>query len=89
MEAGTEVQFFLVYEELLVRRLGKYNLFLNVNPGQIVDDLSIVVKIQESRPLRSIHVPDIKTSNLIPISKHAKTFNSVASIRRPSPTQVG
>lgn len=35
IKAGTEVKFNLTYEELLSRRLGKYEQSINFNPAQV------------------------------------------------------
>merc|ERR1712061_467443 len=63
VEAGDKVEFRLTYEELLQRKQGQYHLAINVNPGQIVDDLKIEVFINESLPISIISVPELKQSN--------------------------
>ncbi|XP_031424240.1 inter-alpha-trypsin inhibitor heavy chain H3-like [Clupea harengus] len=45
--AHSKVTFELTYEELLSRRLGKYELLINAQPGQIVKDFKIDVNIYE------------------------------------------
>ena len=57
------MEFRLTYDELLERKLGRYELALNVNPGQVVEDLKIEVHIAESLPLSSISVPELRRSN--------------------------
>merc|ERR1712038_1455468 len=61
--AGDKVEFRLTYDELLERKQGQYHLAINVNPGQIVDDLKIEVIINESLPISTISVPELKQSN--------------------------
>lgn len=39
--AHSKVTFELTYEELLQRRLGKYELLINAQPGQIVKDFKV------------------------------------------------
>ena len=39
--AHSKVTFELTYEELLSRRLGKYELLINAQPGQIVKDFKV------------------------------------------------
>ena len=51
LEPGSRADFMLTYEELLVRRLGSYELVINVNPRQIVADLRVLVGIDETRSL--------------------------------------
>merc|ERR1712038_1391374 len=63
VEAGDKVEFRLTYDELLQRKQGQYHLAINVNPGQIVDDLKIEVFINESLPISIISVPELKQSN--------------------------
>merc|ERR1712038_369394 len=63
VEAGDKVEFRLTYDELLERKQGQYHLAINVNPGQIVDDLKIEVIINESLPISIISVPELKQSN--------------------------
>merc|ERR1712038_1052862 len=59
--AQGKVRFRLTYEELLERRLGRYDQVIHVNPGQIVDDFKIDVFIEESLPLSFVTVPELKT----------------------------
>jgi len=59
--AQGKVRFRLTYEELLERRLGRYDQVIHVNPGQIVDDFQIDVFIEESLPLSFVTVPELKT----------------------------
>jgi len=59
--AHGKVRFRLTYEELLERRLGRYDQVIHVNPGQIVDDFRIDVFINESLPLSFVTVPELKT----------------------------
>lgn len=61
VEGNDKVRFRLTYEELLQRRIGKYEHTIHVNPGQIVNDFKIEVFIQESLPVVHVRVPKIKT----------------------------
>jgi Mg-chelatase subunit ChlD len=63
VEPGQKVEFKLTYEELLERKLGQYEHVININPGQIVEDLKIEVFIDESLPIKSLSVPELKESN--------------------------
>ncbi|XP_077295080.1 inter-alpha-trypsin inhibitor heavy chain H4-like isoform X11 [Arctopsyche grandis] len=65
LEPESKAIFRLRYEELLTRRLGLYNLVVNLNPGQIVDDLTVDVDIQENSPITKILVPELRTGNEI------------------------
>ena len=43
--ANSEATFVLQYEELIVRRSSKYQQTLNLNPGAVVDDLQVQVRV--------------------------------------------
>nr|XP_015836303.1 PREDICTED: inter-alpha-trypsin inhibitor heavy chain H4-like [Tribolium castaneum] len=65
IEPSSEIIFRLTYEELLQRQNGQYELIINVHPGQIVDDLCVEVKIDETRPLTFVKTPSLCTGNEI------------------------
>ena len=58
----------------------KYEYILHVQPGQIIKDYRADIYINESLPLRSIHVPELKT-NPNEITSQLKS-SSIASIAR-------
>ena len=58
----------------------KYEYILHVQPGQIIKDYRADIYINESLPLSSIHVPELKT-NPNEITSQLKS-NSIASIER-------
>ena len=60
LAAASGVTFTLIYDELLTRRLGHYEHVINIDPGQVVDDLRVKVNLLESRPLTILNVPEIK-----------------------------
>ena len=62
--AMEKVTFELTYQELLKRTKGRYSHVIYVNPGQVVDDMSVEVAIKESRDLTSLRVPPIKNDTL-------------------------
>lgn len=63
--AGAEMLFFLSYEELLPRRLGRYELSLGLRPGQLVQNLTVEVSVTEQRGISFIKVLPLKTSRLL------------------------
>merc|ERR1719347_731903 len=65
IEPGAKVIFKLTYEELLERKSGKYEHFINIDHKQLVDDLKVEVFINESLPISSIFVPELIQSNEI------------------------
>ncbi|XP_062401355.1 inter-alpha-trypsin inhibitor heavy chain H3-like isoform X2 [Sardina pilchardus] len=54
--AHKKVTFELTYEELLQRRLGKYELLINAQPGQPVKDLKIEVSVYEKPGINYLKV---------------------------------
>ena len=62
MEPAGKLTFTLTYEELLKRVNSKYEYILHIQPGQIVKDYQADIYLNESLPLRSIHVPELKTN---------------------------
>ncbi|KAL1020616.1 hypothetical protein UPYG_G00002470 [Umbra pygmaea] len=79
--SGRQIAFLLSYEELLPRRLGRYELTLGVRPGGLVNNLTLDVSIAERTGLRFIKVLPLKTSRLL--------SNTVADgAEAPASTQV-
>ncbi|XP_039529772.1 inter-alpha-trypsin inhibitor heavy chain H3-like isoform X2 [Pimephales promelas] len=63
--AFSKVTFELTYEELLKRRLGKYELLINTQPMQPVADFKIDVHIQEKPGISFLEVKgDLSTGDL-------------------------
>ncbi|XP_069314768.1 inter-alpha-trypsin inhibitor heavy chain H5 [Eulemur rufifrons] len=54
--------FFLSYEELLQRRLGKYEHVVSVRPQQLAGRLSVEVNILEQSGIESLQVPPLQNS---------------------------
>lgn len=65
VEPHSKATFNLTYEELLTRRLGVYNLVINLHPGQLVRDMSVDVDIIESEPITILRTPVLRTGNEI------------------------
>ncbi|XP_024231982.1 inter-alpha-trypsin inhibitor heavy chain H6 isoform X6 [Oncorhynchus tshawytscha] len=63
--SGTRMSFSLSYEELLPRRLGRYELTLGLRPGGLVTNLTLDVSIAERTGLSFIKVLPLKTSRLL------------------------
>ncbi|XP_060793443.1 inter-alpha-trypsin inhibitor heavy chain H6 isoform X3 [Neoarius graeffei] len=62
---GVRMHFSLMYEELLTRRLGCYELALGLRPGQPVQNLSVDVSIAERTGISFIKVLPLRTSRLL------------------------
>lgn len=73
VEPQKKVHFKLTYEELLSRKLGTYRHVINLDPGQIVNDLKVTTRIEESSNITTLKVPALRMSNEIlesPSGKH-------------------
>jgi len=82
IEAGDKVVFKLTYEELLERKNGQYEYTLNMDPGQLVEDLRVTVNIAESLPLTKLEVPALVESNEIDFSAAEEEVSSIAEVTR-------
>ena len=47
--ANSEATFILQYEDLIIRRRSKYQQVLNLNPGAVVEDLKVEVKVLDQQ----------------------------------------
>lgn len=65
IEAQSKVSFNLTYEELLQLTHGLYKHAININPGQIVPDMTIDVHIVELREITNLKVNDVQSANEI------------------------
>ncbi|XP_035799718.2 inter-alpha-trypsin inhibitor heavy chain H5 isoform X1 [Amphiprion ocellaris] len=63
--SGARMSFCLSYEELLPRRLGRYELSLGLRPGQLVQNLTLDVDVTERTGISFIKVLPLKTSRLL------------------------
>ncbi|KAK1151440.1 inter-alpha-trypsin inhibitor heavy chain H6 isoform X2 [Acipenser oxyrinchus oxyrinchus] len=63
--AGSRVTFTLTYEQLLQRRLGRYEIVLSVRPGQPVKNLTLELSISERTGINFIRVLPLRTSKLL------------------------
>ncbi|XP_054464810.1 inter-alpha-trypsin inhibitor heavy chain H6 isoform X2 [Anoplopoma fimbria] len=93
--SGARMSFSLSYEELLPRRLGRYELSLGLRPGQLVQNLTLDVSIREQTGISFIKAFPLKTSRLLsstaqgdagaPASTHVEHSAGCARVRY-SPT---
>ncbi|XP_072396150.1 inter alpha-trypsin inhibitor, heavy chain 4-like [Diabrotica undecimpunctata] len=65
VEPESKASFQLTYEELLERKSNQYELVLNIHPGQVVSDMNIEVVLNESRPLKFVKTPSLRSGNEI------------------------
>ncbi|XP_076256956.1 uncharacterized protein LOC143194223 isoform X4 [Rhynchophorus ferrugineus] len=63
IEPRSKAAFYLKYEELLARKDNKYEIILNMNPGQFVEDFQVEVNIKEARPIKFVKVPCLRSGN--------------------------
>ena len=79
-----KIVFNLHYEELLQRQNGQYQYQLNIQPkNQVIKDLSIYIKINESLPLKDVSVQKIKSRGEI-VSKAESLTNETLEFFGPN-----
>ena len=71
--ATEKLTFHLTYEQLLRRKLSQYEHAVNINPGQAVEDLEVIVRINESLPLIKLKVPEMRLRNELVEEEIAKS----------------
>ncbi|KAJ9587861.1 hypothetical protein L9F63_018695, partial [Diploptera punctata] len=84
VEPRRKVTFNLTYEELLIRKLGTYSHVINLDPGQVVLDMSVRVTIQESSRISYLHVPSFRTTNEV-LDDMVSGDDPLARIHRTDP----
>jgi len=77
VEPAEKVVFRLTYDQLLERTEGQYEQVINVNPGQVVEDFKIRVDIDESLPLVSLQVPELRQTNEIDFKQSGNNTKAV------------
>uniref|UniRef100_A0AAY4C1I8 Inter-alpha-trypsin inhibitor heavy chain family member 6 n=1 Tax=Denticeps clupeoides TaxID=299321 RepID=A0AAY4C1I8_9TELE len=77
---GSHVSFSLTYEELLSRKLGRYELTLGLQPGQPVQNLSVDVRITEQSGLRFVKALPLRTRDEVPPSTQIKQSSHCAHV---------
>ncbi|XP_077426169.1 inter-alpha-trypsin inhibitor heavy chain H6 isoform X2 [Vanacampus margaritifer] len=80
--AGARMSFRLTYEELLPRRLGRYELSVGLRPGQPVSNLTLDISLSEPTGVTFVKVLPLRTSRLL--SDH----NVQGDADPPASTQV-
>lgn len=65
VEPRSKIVFNLTYEELLIRKHGRYEMVINLHPGQLVKDLSVDVNINETQKLVNVRTPGLRSGNEI------------------------
>ncbi|EFA04008.2 inter-alpha-trypsin inhibitor heavy chain H4 isoform X2 [Tribolium castaneum] len=86
IEPQKKAVFTLTYEELLQRQNEQYEVVINIHPGQPVKDLNVEVHIDESRPLKFVKSPPLRTGN--EISKNDDKTASLAEIKQNNSTSA-
>ncbi|XP_046676968.1 inter-alpha-trypsin inhibitor heavy chain H4-like isoform X2 [Homalodisca vitripennis] len=81
IEAHGKVTFNLTYEQLLSRNLGVYTNTININPQQIVGDMSVTVNIEEPTTINYLEVIGLDVSSGSIVNKR----NVLALIEEKSP----
>ncbi|XP_070793134.1 inter-alpha-trypsin inhibitor heavy chain H3-like [Pituophis catenifer annectens] len=83
--SSSKVTFQLTYEELLKRKFGKYEMFIKVNPKQLVNQFEIEANIFEPQGISELEVEGTFLNNeLLPVVN--KTFSGKKGHVSFSPT---
>ncbi|ETE57299.1 Inter-alpha-trypsin inhibitor heavy chain H3, partial [Ophiophagus hannah] len=83
--SSSKVTFQLTYEELLKRKFGKYEIFIKVNPKQLVNKFEIEANIFEPQGISELEVEGTFLNNeLLPVVK--KSFSGKKGHISFSPT---
>ncbi|XP_070793135.1 inter-alpha-trypsin inhibitor heavy chain H3-like [Pituophis catenifer annectens] len=83
--SSSKVTFQLTYEELLKRKFGKYEMFIKVNPKQLVNKFEIEANIFEPQGISELEVEGTFLNNeLLPVVK--KSFSGKKGHVSFSPT---
>merc|ERR1719391_242992 len=77
-EAGSQVEFHLLYEELLQRRSGLYHYQAHLNPPPSLQSLSLELMVEEQRSLTHVAVPTIRDNS---VEGEEKMVEEVAMVR--------
>jgi len=85
IEPEGKAVFYLTYEELLDRKDGFYELVINIHPKQLVKDLNVEVRINETDPLSFVKTPAIRSGNEISKEDNTK-LNPAATITKDKNT---
>ncbi|EOA99356.1 Inter-alpha-trypsin inhibitor heavy chain H5 [Anas platyrhynchos] len=78
-----QANFLLHYEELLQRRLGKYEYTVSIRPQQLVGRLRVEVNILENSGIVSLEVPPLRNS------KHKGNGKVEGDVSPPPSTVIG
>ncbi|NWV18371.1 ITIH5 inhibitor, partial [Origma solitaria] len=78
-----QARFILHYEELLQRRLGKYEYTVSIRPQQLVGRLRVEVNILENSGIVSLEVPPLRNS------KHKGNGKAEGDASPPPSTVIG
>ncbi|VEN45432.1 unnamed protein product [Callosobruchus maculatus] len=87
IEPQSKAVFYLQYEELLQRQNGKYEVVINIHPGQPVKNMNVEVKIDESRPLKFVETPALRSGNEISTKENENLLPN-ANINRVNETSA-
>ncbi|KAJ8257260.1 hypothetical protein GJAV_G00183680 [Gymnothorax javanicus] len=88
--SGARLSFSLTYEELLSRRLGRYELVLGLRPGQPIQNLTLEASVMERSGIRFIRALPLRTNRLLTnaVSGEAEAPPSTQVVRTPHCAQV-
>ena len=76
--ANSEATFILQYEDLIIRRRSKYQQVLNLNPGAVVEDLKVEVKVLDKQGVVGEEASEFVTTEKISDSEVVFSYSPSA-----------
>lgn len=76
--ASSRSTFVLEYEELILRRLSTYQQIINLNPGSLVEDFQVTVRVIDEQGISVFSASDFVTTNRV--SEEEVVYSYVPSI---------
>ena len=87
--ANSEATFVLQYEELMIRRRSKYQQVLNLNPGAVVDDLAVNVRVSEPQIVTNEAASQFVTTDRVSDSEVLFSYSPSVEQQREDSVEFG
>lgn len=87
--ADSEATFVLKYEELIVRRLSKYSHRLSLNPGSVVEDLQVQIRVVDPQGVTEEVASDFVLSERLSDTEVLFSYQPSVDEQREDSAQFG
>ena len=87
--ADSEATFVLKYEELIVRRLSKYSHRLSLNPGSVVEDLQVQIRVVDPQGVTEEAASDFVSSERLSDTEVLFSYQPSVDEQREDSAQFG